>query len=151
MKKVFFPGSFNPFTKGHADIVERLFQLFDFVIIGIGINIEKPSSEENAEKNASEIENWIERHGLQEKAKVIIYSGITAQEALKNDALCLSRGIRNATDFDYEFSLACLNKEIYGIETLLIPADPALSFISSTALRDLEKHGCRDIASRYKP
>lgn len=150
MKKIFFPGSFNPFTKGHADILNRLLCLCEEVVIGIGININKPSATATAEKNLAEIKDYLIKRGLQDRVTVIIYSGLSAEEARKMDASCMARGIRSASDFDYEFSLASANREAFGIETILIPADPALSFISSTMIRDLEQHNREDLAHKYK-
>lgn len=151
MKKVFFAGSFNPFTKGHADITERLLNLFDHVIIGIGINISKPSSSEAAERNESRIKAWIKKAGLEDRCETTVYSGLTAEAAREMNACCLARGVRNSTDFNYESSLADINREAFGIDTVLIPADPSLSAISSTAIRDLEAHGRSDIAEKYLP
>lgn len=151
MRTVFFAGSFNPFTKGHADIVKRLLKIFDRVIIGIGINAEKPASRDVAEKNAQNIINWVSGAGLKEKVDVLIYTGLTAETALNCGAICMARGVRNATDFDYEFSLASINREAFGIETILIPAKPSLSCVSSSVIRDLQNYGREDIAGNYLP
>lgn len=151
MKRIFFPGSFNPFTEGHADILRRLLTLADSVIIGIGTNIDKPESASTAKKNLESIEKYIKDCGLEEKVKAIIYTGLTAEEALRQKADCMARGVRSGLDFDYEFQLAAINRDAFGIETILIPADPSLSYVSSTMIRDLEKHKRKDIASRYMP
>lgn len=150
-RKLFFAGSFNPFTRGHADIVERLLALADSVIVGVGFNIDKAMSQEAAEKNASMIREWVVASGLAEQVEVEVYSGLTAEEAKKRGVCCLARGVRNATDFDYEYSLASLNREAFGIDTILLPASPALGVISSTAVRDLEAHGRSDIAKEFLP
>lgn len=151
MNIIFFAGSFNPFTKGHADILKRLLRLADKVIVGIGANIEKPESFSLADINASAIKDFIRKENLTDRAEVAIYTGLTAEEALKRGAKCLARGVRSATDFDYEFSLASLNREAFGIETILLAADPKLSYVSSTAIRDLEKHGRNDLARKFLP
>lgn len=150
-KKIFFAGSFNPFTKGHADLVERLLKMADGVIIGVGFNIEKQTSLKAADRNAAAIKEWIDKSGLTEKVEVTVYSGLTAEEALKHGAVCLARGVRNATDFDYEYSLASLNREAFGIDTILLPSAPAFAAISSSAVRELEAFGRQDIANNFLP
>lgn len=149
--KVFFAGSFNPFTIGHADIVKRLLHLGHSVVIGIGANIEKASSRELADKNAFRIMDWIMKEDIGKKVEVRVYGGVTAEAAKHAGAKCLVRGVRNATDFDYEYSMAAMNREAFGIETILLPADPSLSIVSSTMIRDLEQNDKGDIASHYLP
>lgn len=151
MKVIFFPGSFNPFTKGHADILERLLKLADKVIIGIGMNIDKPASRETAEHNAVTIREYLKKQAYEGRVEVLVYSGLTAETARNLGACCMARGVRSGADFDYEYSLACINRDAFGIETILLPADPSLSYVSSTAIRDLEHHGRADIARRYLP
>ena len=149
--KIFFPGSFNPFTKGHADILERLVRIFDFVVIGIGVNSDKPTSKEDSEQNKAAIEKYLEQYNLDGKAEVIIYNGLSAEMALKVSAGCMARGVRTCSDYEYETNLALANKAAFGIETLLIPADPNLTFISSSIVRDLVKNGRKDIAANFLP
>lgn len=148
--KAFFAGSFNPFTKGHADIASRILHLADSLVIGIGVNIDKPDSTACAERNAADIRRWIEKEGLENRVSVEVYYGLTAEEALRQGADCIARGVRNATDFDYEYSLAAANRVAFGIETILIPADPKYAFISSTLIRDLERHGRTDLIDTIK-
>ena len=94
MEKIaLFPGSFNPFTIGHANIVSRALNLFDKVIIGIGINSEK--SQENIAKNLKEIED---RYANEPRVKVITYTTLTADVVEKENATCIIRGIRNNVD-----------------------------------------------------
>lgn len=151
MKTAFFAGSFNPFTKGHADILNRLLRIADKVIVGIGMNIEKPSSSKLAESSALNIREYLRRNNLESKVEVVTYTGLTAQEALELKADFLARGVRSGADFEYEYSLAAANRDAFGIETILIPADPRLGFVSSTMIRDLKLHGCDDIADKYLP
>lgn len=151
MKTVFFPGSFNPFTKGHADIALRLLGLADRVILGIGTNSGKETSRTAAEATRKDIEKWIEREDLAGRVSVELYTGLTAETALSLGADCLARGVRNATDFDYEYSMAAANRAAFGIDTILMPADPALSFVNSTMIRDLESFGKKDAAERFLP
>lgn len=151
MKKIFFAGTFNPFTKGHADIALRILEIADKVTIGLGVNIDKPSSAKQAEENARLIEDWAAAHRLTERVEIVIYTTLTAEEAKKQGATCLARGVRNASDFDYEYALAAINRDAFGIDTILFPAAPEDSFISSSAIRDLQAHGRPDLAEKYLP
>lgn len=149
MKTAFFPGSFNPFTQGHADIVERALRLADKIVIGIGVNADKPDSEERADATCKAIKKIFADSRYDGKVDVVRYTGLTAEAAREAGAECLVRGVRNATDFDYEYQIAVANREIFGIDTILLPADPKVGFISSTLIRDLIKHGRHDLAQRF--
>lgn len=151
MNTVFFPGSFNPFTKGHADIVERMLGLCHRVIIGIGCNAEKPESLESAAARADEIRTLYNCTKYQGRVAVVCYSGLTIDKARETGADCMVRGVRNATDFDYEYALASANREVFGIETLLLPANPSLAFISSSVIRDLRRNNAAEAADRFLP
>lgn len=148
--KVFFAGSFNPFTKGHADILKRLLKMADFAVVGVGVNIEKPESRETSGRNAEAIRRFVETEGLADRVEVVVYDGFTAEEARRHGADCMARGVRNATDFDYEYALASANRDAFGMETILLPSSPEFSFVSSTMIRDLERNGRGDLARKYK-
>lgn len=151
MKIIFYPGTFNPFTKGHADILSRLLPIADKVVIGVGVNIEKPEAAANGEKNAEIIRSYVSEHDLSEKVEVAVYSGLTGEEAIKRGACCIARGVRNSIDFEYEYNLAAANRDAFGIDTILLPASLENGFISSTLIRDLEKHGRTDLTRKYLP
>lgn len=151
MDRIFFPGSFNPFTRGHADILCRLLVMAEKVTVGIGVNIDKPEAASLSERNARAIRNYLRLNGLENRVEVVVYGGITAEEARKRGASVLARGVRSSQDFDYEYSLSAFNRDAFGIDTILIPADPALSYVSSTAVRDLIKHKHYDEAEKYLP
>lgn len=136
-KKVVFAGSFNPFTIGHADIVSRALKIFDEVIIAIGVNEHKQSDSER-ENSANDIRLL---YASDERVKVAIYHGLTADFAKSAGACCMIRGVRSAADYDYEKNLADINLEILGIDTLLMPCRPNLSHISSSAVRELKHNG----------
>ena len=131
-----FPGSFNPFTIGHANIVSRALNLFDKVIIGIGINSEKP--QENISKNLKEIET---RYANEPRVKVITYSTLTADVVEKENATCIIRGIRNDVDLKYESEIAQVNYTLFKVETIFLLASPQLKEISSSIVRELQKFG----------
>ena len=137
MEKIaLFPGSFNPFTIGHANIVSRALNLFDKVIIGIGINSEK--SQENIAKNLKEIED---RYANEPRVKVITYSTLTADVVEKENATCIIRGIRNDVDLKYENEIAQVNYTLFNVETVFLLASPELKEISSSIVRELQKFG----------
>ena len=138
MKKIaFFPGSFDPFTKGHEDIVLRGLTLFDEVIIGIGHNANK-SRYFTIEKMIS----WIEETFDGKAVKVVSYNDLTANVAKDMGAEFLIRGLRNTTDFEYENSIAQVNRYLVeNLETVFLITAPHLAPISSTIIRDLHRYG----------
>lgn len=131
-----FPGSFNPFTIGHENIVNRSLTMFDKVIIGIGINSEK--SNDNAKKNIEEIEN---KYKNDPRVKVITYNTLTADVVKKENATCIIRGIRNEVDLKYESEIAQVNYTLFNVETIFLLASPELKEISSSLVRELQKYG----------
>ena len=151
MRTVFFPGSFNPFTKGHADIVDRMTTLCDKVVIGVGINSLKAESDGNIQKNVEKIKEIYSGTEYAGKVEVISYTGLTMEKAREIGAQCVVRGVRSAVDFDYEYTLAAANRKAFGIETILLPADPSLSYVSSSLVRDLQKYGSEHLASEFLP
>ena len=145
MKRAIFPGSFDPFTIGHHDIVLRGLQLFDEIIIGIGHNINK--------RDAFPLEERINaiQHAFnsEPRIKVMAYDGLTVDFAAEQQAQFILRGVRSVQDFEYERNIAEANKQLSGIETVLLYTRPEFAHISSTLLRDLHSHG-KDI-SPYLP
>jgi pantetheine-phosphate adenylyltransferase len=137
-KTAFFPGSFDPFTKGHADIVERGLKLFDEIIIGIGTNTSK--------KRYFDIDA-IEREikgafNDDPRIKIIHYDDLTASVAMKNNANFILRGLRNTTDFEYENTISQVNRQLSDdLETVFFITSPELAPISSTIVRELHKFG----------
>jgi pantetheine-phosphate adenylyltransferase len=131
-----FPGSFNPFTKGHANIVNRALTLFDKVIIGIGINNEKP--QEGVKENLKQIEDT---YSNEPRVKIITYTTLTADVVKKENATCIIRGIRNDVDLKYESEIAQVNYTLFNVETVFLLASPELKEISSSIVRELQKFG----------
>jgi pantetheine-phosphate adenylyltransferase len=136
MKTAVFAGTFDPFTIGHQDIVNRAFPLFDKIIIAIGVNEEKKTlfSLEDRVKIISKpfMDN--------EKIFVETYTGLTGEFCKKNNAQYLLRGIRNSVDFQYENDLAQANKELFGLETVFFITTLTLSHVSSSLVRELFKN-----------
>ena len=136
MKIAVFPGSFDPITKGHVDLVKRALPLFDKIIIAIGINSQKKylfSLEQRIE--------WIEKvFEKYETVEVGHFEGLTAHYCNKVKSKYLLRGLRNASDFDYEKTISQLNNIVGdGIETMFLISVPELSHISSTIVREIIK------------
>jgi len=143
MKRIgVFPGSFDPFTKGHEDIVRRFVPLFDEVIIAIGVNTSKKYMF-SLESRMAHISSL-----FKEDKKVVVepFHTLTVEFCKEKKAQYLLRGIRNATDADYERSIAQMNYDLSGIETLFLMCDPALAPISSTIVREIRRNN-GDISS----
>lgn len=137
-KIALFPGSFDPFTKGHEDIVLRALSLFDEIIIGIGTNVSK--------KRYFSVEDMAlhigETFAEYPNVKITIYDDLTAKIAKEIGAKFLLRGLRNTTDFEYENSIAQVNRYIYEeVETIFLITSPHLAPISSTIVRELHRFG----------
>ncbi|KQS26910.1 pantetheine-phosphate adenylyltransferase [Dyadobacter sp. Leaf189] len=133
-----FPGSFDPFTRGHEDIVLRGLRLFDQVVIGIGNNATKKRY-----FALDVMKEMIEKTFASEKnVKVITYDDLTAHTARELGATFLLRGLRNTTDFEYENGISQVNRYLYEeIETVFLITSPALAPISSSIIRDLHRYG----------
>ncbi|MBQ2046191.1 MAG: pantetheine-phosphate adenylyltransferase [Muribaculaceae bacterium] len=132
-----YPGTFDPFTVGHLSIVERGLQLFDEIVIAIGINESK--------KNNTSIQQRIEHiERVTTKmpgVRVVSYNNLTVEAAKEHGANFILRGVRTVADYEYERNLAYANRNLTGIETVLLYTLPELSYISSTMVRDLQRHG----------
>ena len=136
MKIAVFAGTFDPFTIGHQDIVNRALSIFDKIIIAMGVNEEKTPLFPLVERIEIIGKSFINN----EKIIIETYTGLTGEFCKKNNAQYLIRGIRNAIDFQYENDLAQANKEIFGIETVFFMTTPTLSHISSSLVRELYKN-----------
>ena len=136
MKRAVFPGSFDPITLGHCDVINRGTQLFDELIIAIGENLSK-NYLFSLEQRKAFIENTFSDN---KKIKVFIYSGLTTDFCKKVKANYILRGLRNSSDFEYENSIAQTNKKTGEIETVFFLSSPEKSFISSSIVREIIKH-----------
>ena len=137
MKRAVFPGSFDPITLGHIDIINRALLLFDEIIIAIGINADKKYmfSLEDRKKHLEET--------FADEPKVIVqtYSGLTVDFCKKQNAGFILRGLRNSTDFTYEQSIAQTNSALASIESVFLVSTPCVSNISSSIVRDVIRNG----------
>ena len=134
MKVAVFPGSFDPITIGHVDIINRAVPLFEKIIIGIGDNIQKQYMFP-IEKRL----DWIKKTFAGNlKIEVLTYDGLTIEFCKQNSASYIVRGLRNSNDFEFEQSIAQMNKTMAsGIETVFIPCDPRYTAVASTIVRDI--------------
>ena len=133
MKRAVFPGSFDPLTLGHQDIVERGATIFDEIIVGIGYNAEK-SHMFSIEQRKEFIAQCFQDNP---KVKVIDYQGLTIDFCKSVGANYLLRGVRNNGDFEFEKAIARTNRELSNIETVFLLTSIQTSFISSSIVREI--------------
>lgn len=139
--KVIFPGSFNPFTIGHKNIVDRACNLFDEVVVAIGVNSEKLPDIGGAENIINSNVNHIKAiYASNSKVKVISYTTLTARVVKEMGIDCIIRGIRNSADLEYENEITRVNYSVFGVETLYLLADPELREVSSKVANELHKY-----------
>ena len=133
MKRALFPGSFDPITNGHYDIIKRGIKLFDEVIVAIGINADKKYM-----FSLEERKTFIEEAFKDEpKIKVVTYKGLTVDFCKENDVDFILRGLRNPADFEFEKAIAHTNRKLSKIETVFLLTAAKTSFISSSIVRDV--------------
>jgi len=137
-----FVGSFDPFTIGHASVVRRVLPLFDRLIIGVGVNESKDCAATAEERRRKIAQLYVK----DSRIEVMTYTGLTADFAQTVDARYIVKGVRSVRDFEAEREQADINRTLTGVETLLLPAEPALSSVSSSVVREL-KHFGRDISA----
>lgn len=137
-KIAIFPGTFDPFTLGHHNIVLRGLKIFDAIYIAIGNNPEKERY-----FDAELIKNKIkELYKDENKINIILYNELTGEISKKLNANFILRGLRNTTDFEFENSISQINKDINkNLETVFLITSPKLAPISSTIIRDVVKYG----------
>ena len=137
MRRAIFPGSFDPLTLGHHDIITRGITLFDELIIAVGINADKKymfTLEERLDFITRAFNN-------EPKIKVLTYEGLTVDFCQKVDADFILRGLRNPADFEFEKAIAHTNRKLSEIETVFLLTSSGKSFISSSIVRDVIRNG----------
>lgn len=141
MKTALFAGSFDPFTLGHKSIADRGLEIFDRLVIGVGVN--------PAKQGWLPVEERLQRicrvYASDPRVEVISFTGLTVEAAHSCGARFLLRGVRSVVDFEFERQLADINRNISGLESVLIYALPEYASLSSSAVRELASYGV-DIA-----
>jgi pantetheine-phosphate adenylyltransferase len=137
MKRAVFPGSFDPITLGHVDIIERALPLFDEIILAIGINLDKKYMFSLKER----VRFLEESFKGESKVLVKTYKGLTVDFCTKERAAFILRGLRNTIDLEFEKTIGQTNYRLAGIETVFLISSPGKSHISSSVVRDIKKHG----------
>ncbi|PJZ71211.1 pantetheine-phosphate adenylyltransferase [Leptospira perolatii] len=139
-----YPGSFDPLTNGHLDILQRSMGLFDKVIIGVAINSSKSllfSIEERLGFIRTVTEGW-------SNLEIDTFEGLTVDYCRKRGAKSIIRGLRAVTDFDYEYAISLMNKKLAPeVETIFLMSSNEYSFVSSTIVKEVARHG-RDVSAQ---
>lgn len=136
MRVAIYPGSFDPVTNGHIDILERAKTLFDKVIVGVATNINKKglfSDEERSELLAKVI-------GEDDRVEIAVFDGLLIEYARKRKVTAIVRGLRAVADFEYEFQLALMNRRLAGeIDTIFLMTDEDNFYVSSSLVREVAR------------
>ena len=135
MKIGIFPGSFDPFTKGHESIVMKALEVFDEIVIAIGVNSKKQSFF-SLEKRKNHIESLFD-----DRVRVISFEGLTVDLCKKMNCKHLVRGLRDVKDFEYERSIAQMNRTLYPIETIFFLTTIEFSSINASIVREIAING----------
>ncbi|MCR5820422.1 MAG: pantetheine-phosphate adenylyltransferase [Bacteroidaceae bacterium] len=140
MNTILFPGSFDPFTLGHASLVERGLRLFDHIVIAVGIN-EAKKGWIPAEERIAALRRL---YAGEPRVTIASYSGLTVDFATQIGTKCILRGVRTVADYQYEMNMADINHRLSALETIVLFSEPQHAAISSSVVRELASFG-RDI------
>lgn len=128
-----FPGSFDPFTRGHASVVRRGLELFDRIVIGVGFNGQK-TGQASVNERVSQLRRL---YASDSRVTVEAYDDLTVDFASRHGAAFILRGVRSFRDFEYERDLADINRRLSGMETVILFTEPELAYVSSGMVREL--------------
>jgi len=137
MRRAVCPGSYDPATNGHLDIIERASRLFDEVVVAVGVNrskkglFEVPERLDMLRKITAELPN----------VRVDAWEGLLVDYCRDHDIAAIAKGLRSVSDFDYELQMAQMNRELTGVETLLMANNPAYGFVSSSLVKEIAALG----------
>lgn len=132
-----FPGTFDPVTLGHTDIIDRALPLFDKLVVGIGKNVNKHPMFSDVQRL-----DWLKTiYKDNDKVEALLYEGLTVDCCKKIGAKFILRGIRYVNDFEYEKAIADMNRSIENVETVFLTCLPQFTSVASTLVRDVLKNG----------
>jgi pantetheine-phosphate adenylyltransferase len=137
MRRAVYPGSYDPVTNGHLDIIERSVEVFDEVVIAVMINKAKSTLFTVEERTEMLREVTAHLPGV----RVDSWHGLLVQYAEKHGIKAIVKGLRAVSDFDYELQMAQMNQQLSGIDTLFMPTSPVYSFLSSSLVKEVAKYG----------
>ncbi|KHL12025.1 phosphopantetheine adenylyltransferase [Mumia flava] len=137
MTRAACPGSFDPVTNGHLDIIRRSASLFDEVVVAVGINDSKRVMFNTAERVAL-LEEVLADLG---NVRVETFSGLLVDFCVANDVSAIVKGLRAVSDFDYELQMAQMNSTLSQVDTLFMPTSPEYSFLASSLVKEVARHG----------
>lgn len=146
VKKAVCPGSFDPITNGHLDVIERASGLFDEVVIAVLVNNNK-SGLFTIEERISMITDAVQHL---KNVKVDTWSGLLVDYCREHNIAAIVKGLRAVSDFDYELQMAQMNLQLKGVDTLLMATKPAYSFLSSSLVREIARYG-GDVSNLVPP
>lgn len=146
MRTAIFPGSFDPFTVGHAGIVERGLPMFDRIVIGVGVNDQKRSLYTPEQR----VEAIRKVYKDEPRISVVAYNDLTIDLVRREQAQFILRGLRSVKDFEYERDIAAMNKRLSGVETVMLFTEAEYSDISSSVVRELIAYG-KDVSDFLPP
>ncbi len=134
-----YPGSFDPLTNGHLDIIHRASKLFDHLIVAVLVNTSKKNAIFTMEERVALIQKCL---GDMDNVEVKMFDGLLVDFVNQNQAVAIVKGLRAVSDYEYELQMAALNKHIdKNVETIFLMADIQNSFLSSSIVKELAKHG----------
>ncbi|MDQ7810651.1 pantetheine-phosphate adenylyltransferase [Amycolatopsis sp. A133] len=137
MRRAVCPGSYDPATNGHLDIIERASRLFDEVVVAVGVNRSKKGLFEVSER----LDMLREITAKLPNIRVDSWEGLLVDYCREHDIAAVAKGLRSVSDFDYELQMAQMNRELTGVETLLMANNPAYGFVSSSLVKEVAALG----------
>ena len=137
MRRAVCPGSFDPVTCGHLDVIERVSPLFDEIIVAVGVNQSKNRLFEPEER----VEMIREATAALPNIRVDVFTGLLVDFCKTHGVQAIVKGLRAVSDFDYELQMGQMNHSLAGVETLFIPTNPLYSFLSSSLVREVAAYG----------
>jgi pantetheine-phosphate adenylyltransferase len=146
MSRAACPGSFDPVTLGHVDIISRTSRLFDEVVVAVGINDSKRVMFNTAERVAL-LEEVL---GDLPNVRVLTFSGLLVDFCTAHDIHAVVKGLRAVSDFDYELQMAQMNSTLAQVDTLFMPTSPEFSFLASSLVKEVARHG-GDVSAHVPP